>query len=124
MTTSEADLKQLMLASLDGDPASHRALLEALQSALAVSAGLAEDGIDEEQFNRRVRNGTIQLVTTSMLSWVREFLIGEGVLQKIVMDRDGSGPRVLGVVPNDQKQGQAIFQLVRMILRGSSEAAL
>ena len=99
-------------------------MLEALQSALAVSAGLAEDGIDEEQFNRRVRNGTIQLVTTSMLSWVREFLIGEGVLQKIVMDRDGSGPRVLGVVPNDQKQGQAIFQLVRMILRGSSEAAL
>ncbi|MFX7567102.1 sigma factor, partial [Acinetobacter baumannii] len=58
MTTSEADLKQLMLASLDGDPASHRALLEALSRRLRAyykrklagtgrSASEAEDLVQE-----------------------------------------------------------------------------
>lgn len=34
MTNTEADLKKLMLASLDGDAASHRALLEGLSQRL------------------------------------------------------------------------------------------
>lgn len=58
MTTSEADLKKLMLASLDGDAASHRALLEALSRRLRAyykrklagtgrSASEAEDLVQE-----------------------------------------------------------------------------
>lgn len=36
MTTHEIELKALMLASLDGDAASHRALLERLSSRLQI----------------------------------------------------------------------------------------
>lgn len=58
MTSTEADLKKLMLASLDGDAASHRALLEGLSRRLRVyyksklasvrrSASEAEDLVQE-----------------------------------------------------------------------------
>lgn len=100
-----------------------RPLLEAVKSALAVSSGLPEEGISEEKFNGRVRNGAIQVVTTSMLGWARDFLIGEGVLQKIVMDRDASGPRVLGLVSADKEIGQSLFQLLRQLLSNPREKA-
>jgi hypothetical protein len=96
-----------------------RALLESVQSALSVSAMLPEEGLEDDKFSWRVRNGAVQAVTTSMLGWAREFLIDEGVLQKIVMDRDGAGPRITGVVSNDRQIGQDLFQLLRLILISS-----
>src|ERR1700720_4902211 len=53
MTTHETELKALMLASLDGDAASHRALLERLSGRLRAYykgklAGIGRDGTEAE----------------------------------------------------------------------------
>src|SRR6266850_5940016 len=53
MTTHETELKALMLASLDGDGASHRALLERLSRRLRAYykgklAGIGRDAIEAE----------------------------------------------------------------------------
>jgi len=53
MTTHETELKELMLASLDGDGASHRALLERLSRRLRAYykgklAGIGRDATEAE----------------------------------------------------------------------------
>lgn len=80
MTTSEADLKKLMLASLDGDAASHRALLEALSRRLRAyykrklagtgrSASEAEDLVQEAVLAIHIKRHTYD--TSDLLTpWV------------------------------------------------------
>ncbi|KQT15198.1 MAG: sigma-70 family RNA polymerase sigma factor [Bradyrhizobium sp.] len=80
MTTSEADLKKLMLASLDGDAASHRALLEALSRRLRAyykrklastgrSASEAEDLVQEAVLAIHIKRHTYD-ATDLLTPWV------------------------------------------------------